>query len=152
VDVRTAPGSRKHPQFGRDRLAAAATMAGIDYAWRKDLGGWRTPNPGSPHTALESSAFRGYADYMDTEEFRAALAWLMQRAAGGPTAFLCAESVWWRCHRRMIADALLAGGWTVLHLMGSGRAEPHRLHPAARLDGRDVVYDVDQPRRATLAD
>ena len=120
TDVRTAPGSRKHPQFGRDRLAASLNDIGIEYVWRKDLGGWRKPAPGSPHTALESAAFRGYADHMDGEEFGAALEWLMDRAHEGPTAFLCAESLWWRCHRRMIADALLARGWTVLHLLGSG--------------------------------
>ncbi|HJP65927.1 MAG TPA: DUF488 domain-containing protein, partial [Actinomycetota bacterium] len=113
ADVRTAPGSRKHPHFGRDRLAGSLAGSGIDYTWRKDLGGWRRPVPDSPHTALQAAGFRGYADYMDTAEFEAALRWLTGAASQRATAFLCAESLWWRCHRRMIADALMARGWTV---------------------------------------
>jgi uncharacterized protein (DUF488 family) len=150
VDVRTAPGSRKHPHFGKDRLAATLEGAGIAYSWRKDLGGFRTAKPGSPHTALESGGFRGYADHMDSPEFDAALEWLMAQALEAPTAYLCAESVWWRCHRSMISDALLARGWDVAHLMGNGRSEPHRLHRAARLVGDRVRYDVEQPSQPEL--
>jgi uncharacterized protein DUF488 len=103
VDVRTAPGSRRHLQFGRDVLEAALRPHGIAYEWRKDLGGFRRPRPDSPHHAIRNDAFRGYADHMDTQEFRSALAWLEETSAGVPTAVMCAESVWWRCHRRMIA-------------------------------------------------
>jgi uncharacterized protein (DUF488 family) len=142
VDVRTAPGSKRHPQFGQAALAEALEDKDIEYVWRKDLGGWRKPKSDSPHVALESSGFRGYADHMETEEFERALSWLMETSGSTPTAFMCAESVWWRCHRRMIADALLARGVEVLHLMPDGRQEPHRLHPAARLEGDRVVYDV----------
>ena len=145
VDVRTAPGSRRHPQFGRDALEAALRPHGIAYEWRKDLGGFRRPRPGSPHHAIRNDAFRGYADHMDTQEFRSALAWLEETSAGVPTAVMCAESVWWRCHRRMIADALLVDGWDVVHLLPGGRDQPHRLHPDARVaDGR-IVYDAGQP-------
>ena len=152
VDVRTAPGSRKHPQFGKDELAASLAAAGIEYVWRKDLGGFRKPNPPgeSPHTALTSPGFRGYADHMDTEDFDLALRWLIASARKRRTAFMCAESLWWRCHRRLLADALAARGCTVLHLMGRGSPVPHRLHPAARIEGHRVVYDLDQPEQATL--
>jgi uncharacterized protein (DUF488 family) len=142
VDVRTAPGSRKHPQFGQAALAEALESNGIAYVWRQDLGGWRKPKPGSRHVALESSAFRGYADHMDSEEFERALRWLIETSAASRTAFMCAETLWWRCHRRMIADALLARSIEVVHLMPGGKAQPHKLHPAARLDGSRVVYDV----------
>lgn len=131
-------------------MSEALEAAGLRYTWRKDLGGWRRAKPDSPHTALRSESFRGYADHMDTAEFDAALTWLMEQALAGPTAFMCAESVWWRCHRRMIADALLARGWHVRHLLETGRAEPHPLHPNARLEGRRVVYDVDSPEQDPL--
>ena len=151
VDVRTAPGSRKHPQFGREGLTGSLEPAGIEYVWRKDLGGWRKPRPDSPHVALRSSGFRGYADHMDTDEFDRAIRWLIETSAW-PTAIMCAESTWWRCHRRMIADALTARGCTVVHLMSDARQQPHRLHPSARLEGTRVIYDReagDQQRLAT---
>lgn len=151
VDVRTAPGSRKHPQFGRPELEAALSNHGIEYVWRKDLGGWRKPRPDSAHTALRSPGFRGYADHMETPEFDAAARWLIDSARETPTAFMCAESMWWRCHRRMLADALTARGCTVLHLMARGRSDPHRLHPTARVVGTRVVYDQDEPEQQRLA-
>jgi uncharacterized protein (DUF488 family) len=150
VDVRTAPGSRRHPQFGREALTASLESGGIGYAWRKDLGGWRTPRPASPHTALRSGAFQGYADYMDTPEFEAALSWLIETAAEATTAFMCAETLWWNCHRRMISDALTARGHQVIHLMRPGERRPHRLHPVARLTGGRLVYDRDRPAQADL--
>jgi uncharacterized protein (DUF488 family) len=151
VDVRTAPGSRRHPQFGRDALAASLSRAGIEYAWRKDLGGFRRPRPDSPHTALRGDGFRGYADYMDSAAFTEALAWLVETSRGRVTSIMCAESLWWRCHRRMIADALTAAGHDVRHLLGAGPESrsvgEHRLHPAARLEGGRVVYDVEEPEQ-----
>jgi uncharacterized protein (DUF488 family) len=150
VDVRTAPGSRKHPHFGRDALAVSLQRAGVDYVWRRELGGWRKPRTDSRHTALRSPGFRGYADHMETGEFRAARDWLLATAAAAPTAVMCAESLWWRCHRRMLADGLLAVGATVTHIMEGGRLDPHRLHPAARLDGDTVIYDVEAGGQARL--
>jgi uncharacterized protein (DUF488 family) len=145
VDVRTAPGSRKHPQFGRDALASSLAGAGITYEWwGRDLGGWRRPRRDSRHAALRSSGFRGYADHMDTEAFRAARMRLIETSAGARTAVMCAESLWWRCHRRMLADALVAAGCEVVHVMDGDRLEPHRLSPVARLDGDAVVYDVPE--------
>jgi len=152
VDVRTAPGSRKHPQFGRDALSAALGAVEIEYVWRKDLGGWRTPRPDSPHAALRSQSFRGYADHMETPEFQRALQWLASRTQDVPTAIMCAESLWWNCHRRMIADALVVAGIPVVHLMSAGRREPHRVHPHARVVGTRLIYDVLQAGQARVTD
>ncbi len=151
VDVRTAPGSRKHPQFGQVELESSLRAVGVHYVWRKDLGGWRKPRSGSPHVALRTPGFRGYADYMDSEEFEGAVRWLIETSANVPTAFMCAESVWWRCHRRMIADALTTRGCTVTHLMVEGRREPHRLHPTARPEGTRVIYDQENPEQQRMA-
>jgi uncharacterized protein (DUF488 family) len=151
VDVRTAPGSHKHPQFGKDALAASLQAEGIEYVWRKDLGGWRKPRPDSRHVALRSPAFRGYADHMETEEFDRAVRWLMEAAVDTPTAVMCAESLWWRCHRRMLADAFVARGCEVIHLTGPGRSEPYRPHPAARVEGTMVIYDRGEPEQQRLA-
>ncbi len=142
VDVRTAPGSRRHPQFGKDALAASLEDAGVGFRWERDLGGWRRPSPDSPHTALRSDQFRGYADHMESPAFAAALQRLKDEARRTPTAFMCAETLWWNCHRRMISDALTVGGWDVIHLLGPGKAEPHRLHPALRINGGRLIYDV----------
>ena len=149
VDVRRFPGSRRHPQFSRDALAASLTSAGIEYVHEPDLGGRRAARPGSPHTAWRVAAFRGYADHMETPEFKSALERLVRRGAGTPVAILCAEAVPWRCHRRLISDALVARGLRVLHILGPGRADPHELDPNARVlpDGR-LLYDRpagDQP-------
>jgi uncharacterized protein (DUF488 family) len=142
VDVRTAPGSRRHPQFGRDALAPSLKSQVIEYAWRKELGGFRTPRPDSPHVALRNEALRGYADHMETEEFRASLSWLIDTSRETPTAIMCAESLWWRCHRRMISDALTVAGCEVIHLLDEGRREPHGLNPSARVEGSRLIYDV----------
>ena len=142
VDVRSSPGSRRHPQFGRDALEAELEAAGLGYVWRKDLGGFRKPRSDSPHVALRNPGFRGYADYMEGPEFGKALGWLTSSSRRTSTAIMCAETVWWRCHRRMISDALLAGGWEVTHIIGPGMPTPHALHPAARLDAGRVIYDV----------
>jgi uncharacterized protein (DUF488 family) len=143
VDVRTAPGSRKHPQFGRDALAASLASAGIEYVWEgRALGGWRRPRPDSRHGALRSAGFRGYADHMETEEFLAARERLIELGAARPTAVMCAESVWWRCHRRLLADALVAADAEVRHIMDGPRLEPHRLSAQARIEDGLPVYDV----------
>lgn len=150
VDVRTAPGSRKHPQFGKAALDASLEAARIEYAWCQDLGGWRKALPQSPHVALRSPGFRGYADHMDTEDFGQAVSWLIETSAAIRTAIMCAESLWWRCHRRMLADALTARGCQVVHLMGGGTREPHRIHPSARIVGARIVCDVAQPEHQEL--
>ena len=139
--LRRFPGSRRHPQYSRDALAASLAEAGIGYVHEPGLGGRRAARPDSPHTAWRVEAFRGYADYMETPEFQAALERLIQRAAGETVAILCAEAVPWRCHRRLISDALVARGVQVMHIMGPGRADPHELDPNARvLPGGQLLY------------
>jgi len=151
VDVRRFPGSRRHPQFGRDALAATLDAAGIGYLHAADLGGRRPPRPDSPNGAWRVAGFRGYADYMDAPEFRAALERLIAGAAERPTAILCAEAVPWRCHRRLIADALVTRGIEVVHLLAPGRSEPHALHPDARLlPGHRLVYPAPKDAQAAL--
>ncbi len=141
VDVRVAPGSRRNPQFAAEALRRSAERDGIEYRWvGTELGGFRRPKIGSRHTALRVDAFRGYADHMETSVFREGLARLLSWGRELPTAFLCAEADWRRCHRRMIADAIVAGGGRVRHLV-DGRIEEHELHPQARLEDGRLVYD-----------
>ncbi|HEV2845739.1 MAG TPA: DUF488 domain-containing protein, partial [Thermoanaerobaculia bacterium] len=133
VDVRRFPMSRRHPQFSRDSLAASLQEAGIGYMHEPDLGGRRTARPGSPHMAWRVEAFRGYADHMETPEFGAALDRLIDRAARETVAILCAEAVPWRCHRRLISDALVAREVDVRHILGPGRADSHEIDPNVRI-------------------
>jgi uncharacterized protein (DUF488 family) len=144
VDVRRFPGSRRHPQYGRTALTEGLGAAGTGYEWWGEaLGGRRSRSPDSRHVALRQAAFAGYADHMDTEEFRGAVGDLLARAGEQRLAVMCAESVWWHCHRMLIADALTMRGATVTHLLEADRSQPHRLHQAVRQD-RDgwPVYDV----------
>jgi uncharacterized protein (DUF488 family) len=141
TDVRRFPASRRHPQFSRQALEASLGTSGIDYLHEPDLGGRRVPRPDSPNTAWRVAAFRGYADHMESPEFQAALARLIANGAQRPTIILCAEALPWRCHRRLIADALVARGIPVLDILAPGKVETHALNPDARLlpDGR-LVY------------
>jgi uncharacterized protein (DUF488 family) len=145
ADVRRFPASRRHPHFGRELLAPALAAEGVGYVWIPELGGRRSGAATSRHVGWRNASFRAYADHMDSEEFGPALAGLIARAETQPTALMCAEAVPWRCHRQLIADALLARGVTVLHVTGSGPAHAHRLTPFARLEGAAVVYDGGQP-------
>lgn len=140
ADVRRFAGSRKHPQFGPDALAASLAAAGIGYTPFPALGGRRKPRPDSPHTAWRNEAFRGYADYMDTPEFREAAAELATMARAERVAIMCSEGVWWRCHRSMISDWFKAHGWTVLHIMGMGAAKEHPYTPVARIEDGQLAY------------
>jgi uncharacterized protein (DUF488 family) len=147
LDVRTAPGSRRNPDAGQDALKRWLPDAGIEYRWDKRLGGWRKPRPDSPDTALRNRSFAGYAGHMRSAEFLAAIDDLLADAGAAPTAVMCAESVWWRCHRRMIADFLvLVRGVEVRHLLHNGSSDPHRPSPEARLlsDRHILVYDAGQ--------
>jgi uncharacterized protein (DUF488 family) len=148
VDVRAFPSSRRHPQFNRDALAEWLGRAGIGYAHLPGLGGRRVPVPDSRNGGWRESAFQGYADHMSTPEFQAALKELERMASEGPTAVMCAEAVWWRCHRRLIADALVARDWRVEHLgIGESRAV-HELSPFAVVQPDGVV--TYPPAQATL--
>ena len=142
ADVRLIPGSRRHPHFGAKSLEAALREMGITYVHLPELGGRREPRADSLHRALRVAAFRGYADHMATEEFAHGYKRLTSLARESRSAFMCAETLWWRCHRRLLADRLTVDGWTVTHLFGPGKSEPHVLWDAARtLDGH-LVYDA----------
>ena len=141
ADVRANPRSR-HPHFNGSALAGAMKSIGIGYApLGGDLGGRRQPLPDSVNEGWELEAFRGYADHMASDEFRAAYDRLRELARAAPTAFMCAETLWWKCHRRLLADRLTADGWTVVQLRVGGPPEPHRLTDAARVEQGRLSYD-----------
>ena len=140
-DIRTAPGSRRVPHFNRAAMAVWLPGRGIAYRWEPRLGGWRRPLPESVNTGLRSAAFRGYADHMEGPDFAAALAELLAEAAGAQTAVMCAESLWWRCHRRLVSDAaVLLGGATVIHLWHDGSRSIHTPSPEAVVEGGRLRY------------
>jgi len=140
VDVRRFPGSRRLPQFGSATLEAALAEHGIAYRWIGELGGRRQASPASPNDGWRNDAFRAYADHMATEEFAAGLAELEMIAAGSRAAVMCAEVLWWRCHRRLIADALTAVGYEVRHIRDATEAEVHRIAPPAAIVGGVLTY------------
>jgi uncharacterized protein (DUF488 family) len=145
IDVRSIPKSRAHPHVWAQRMALwIPDLAGATYEWRKALGGFRRPGVDSPNVALRHAAFRGYADYMQTPEFLSELQHLMRDAEAAPTAIMCSESLWWRCHRRLIADAAtLLYGANVLHIMHSGPPREHVVTDGARaLPTGMLQYDV----------
>ena len=133
VDIRRYPASRRHPHFNADSLARALGEAGITYHHAEALGGRRAPEANSPNTALRNPQFRGYADHMATQKFERALGEVLGLAASSPTAVMCAEAVPFKCHRFLLADAAVARGVRVLHLVGAIQ-RPHELSPAARVD------------------
>jgi uncharacterized protein (DUF488 family) len=146
VDVRIAPGSRRNPQFMRVELERWLPDVGIAYRWDKRLGGYRRLAPDSPDTALRNDSFRAYAGYMRTAEFAAGLTDLIEQARGERTAVMCSETVWWRCHRRLIADhLLLLDGLVPLHLMPGGRLSGHRPTSGVRVGDGVLVYDQPVP-------
>ena len=141
VDVRQFPGSRRNPQFTATPFAAALAAAGIDYVHLAGLGGRRRADPASRHTALRIPAFRAYADHLTTDAFATDYARLREIAADSPTAIMCAERLWWRCHRRLIADRLTVDGWAVTHLLAPQKQEPHRMWGTARVVDGELIYD-----------
>jgi uncharacterized protein (DUF488 family) len=140
-DVRTVPRSKRHPHVSTEALARSLPERGIEYRHLPGLGGWRHARPDSPNTAWRNAAFRGYADYALSAQFADALGELCDLAVSRRTAIMCAEALWWRCHRRLIADRLLAAGWEVCHIGSDGHPSPHRLTEFAEVqpDG-SVVY------------
>jgi uncharacterized protein (DUF488 family) len=137
VDVRSFPGSRRYPQFNRDRLLASLADAGIEYVRMPELGGRRRAKPDSLNMAWRNETFRGYADYMETEDFPKGIDRLLEISRAKRTAIMCAEAVWWRCHRSLIADYLKAEGITILHILGDGKSAEHQFTSAARIiDGK----------------
>lgn len=142
VDVRTVPRSRHNPQFNRETLPEALSAAGIRYTHMPGLGGLRHPRADSANTAWRNDSFRGFADYMQTPEFATNIEALIERARKERVAILCAEAVPWRCHRSLIADALVARGVAVEHILSATRTQPHLLTPWARVEGESVTYPV----------
>ena len=145
ADVRKFPGSRRLPWFNAPNLAATLPQAGIDYRPFTGLGGRRKALQDSPNAGWRNDSFRGYADYMQTPQFAAALIELMEIAARSPTAIMCAEAVPWRCHRSLIADALLVRGWRVLDIYDAVKATPHKLTPFAQVEGTRLTYPSPEP-------
>lgn len=144
ADVRRFPGSRRHPQFNQDTLAASLADAGIEYRHFVDLGGRRKDRlPDSPNTAWRVESFNAYADYMQSAEFLAALDDLMSAAREKPTAIMCSEALPHKCHRRLISDALVARGWHVRHLLTPKRIDDHQITPFGRVEGTTLTYPAE---------
>jgi uncharacterized protein (DUF488 family) len=140
ADVRTVPRSRRHPHFSRESLAAFLPAHRIAYEHFPALGGLRKPRPGSTNAAWRVEGFRGYADHMQTPEFASGLEALLAFGRDIRVAVMCAEAKWWQCHRQLIADALVARGVEVRHILSRGDAPPHELTPFARVEGTSVLY------------
>jgi len=147
VDVRSLPGSRRYPQFNKETLAKSLKERGIRYEHFAELGGRRKPRSDSRNIAWRNASFRGYADYMETEEFDRGVERLLDRVNEvGPTAIMCAEAVWWRCHRAMISDYLKTRGVEVIHIVDANKNEPHPFTPAARIVDGALSYASDRDR------
>lgn len=147
ADVRRFPASRRHPQFNRDALADLLTSHGIAYLHFAELGGRREPKPDSPNTAWREAGFRGYADYMETAEFKQGIARLFEAAQTKATAIMCAEKSWRSCHRALISDHLKASGMEIVHILDTDTTESHPWTPAARLIHGRLTYaapSIDQ--------
>ena len=143
VDVRSLPKSRRVPQFNDDALAASLRQQGIDYVHLKTLGGLRHAKKDSINTGWRNASFRGYADYMATNEFREGISRLLDLAREKRTAIMCAEAVPWRCHRSLVGDALLVRGVSVLDIMSAASARPHELTPLAKVSGVEISYPAE---------
>jgi uncharacterized protein (DUF488 family) len=145
IDIRAFPMSRRLPQFNRESFEQALPEAGIRYFWMKSLGGYRKKiREDSPHIALRNPSFRNYADYMLTAEFESAMRQLIQLSEDSPTAYMCAERVYFRCHRMLVSDWLVAHGNEVMHIDDAGPLKPHRLTAEARMVDNELVYRGDR--------
>ena len=140
VDVRSFPGSRRYPQFNRSALAESLASIGIEYRHEPRLGGRRTPRADSHNTAWRNSSFRAYADHMETDDFRKGVEDLLELAASARVAVMCAEALWWRCHRSLISDYLKAAGHTVVHIVDQTKTEEHPFTSAARIVDGELTY------------
>ena len=146
IDIRTIPRSRHNPQFNRETLGPALRKSGVAYVHLKELGGLRHARPDSVNLGWHNANFRGFADYMEAPEFQAGLARAIKLAEAKPSALMCAEAVPWRCHRSLVADALVVRGIVVWDIIGSSPPRPHKLTPFARVRGMHVTYPTDKPR------
>jgi uncharacterized protein (DUF488 family) len=141
ADVRSLPGSKRYPQFNREALAESLNVHRIRYEHFPELGGRRKPKADSRNTAWRNASFRGYADYMETEQFQQGIERLLALAReAGPAAIMCAEAVWWRCHRSLISDFLKVRGIEVMHILDANKVEPHPFTSAARIGDGKLSY------------
>ncbi|WP_081641374.1 DUF488 family protein [Xanthomonas maliensis] len=140
IDVRRFPGSRRYPWFASATMASALAAEGVGYLWLPSLGGRRKPQPGSPNGAWRTAAFQGYADHLTSAAFAQGFAQVQAAAARTRTVVMCAEALWWQCHRRLIADLWTHRGGAVVHVMGDAATQVHPLHPQARARGPDLIY------------
>jgi uncharacterized protein (DUF488 family) len=143
IDIRSFPGSRKFPHFNKEILQLTLPENGIEYIHLKKLGGRRKVNPDSKNTAWRHLAFRAYADYMETIDFKEGIQELEQIALKKRTAYMCSEAVWWRCHRSMVSDYLKADGWKVLHIMAVRKEQEHPFTAVARMVNGELTYQAE---------
>lgn len=145
VDVRSFPSSRKFPHFNREKLSTSVKEVGIEYIHLLNLGGRRKVHKDSKNTRWHNDSFKSYADYMETDEFEKAVIELMEIATKSKSAYMCAEAVWWRCHRSMISDYLKVKGWKVLHIMAVGKVQEHPYTQPAKIVNGNLSYsDEDE--------
>ena len=144
ADVRNYPGSQKFPQFNKEALEINLPQTNIQYVHLKDLGGRRKAKPDSKNSGWRHAAFRGYADYMETDAFMEAVRELLAHAVKQRTAYMCSEAVWWRCHRSMISDYLKVQDWKVMHIMGAGKANEHPYTAPARIVNGELNYEPEE--------
>jgi uncharacterized protein (DUF488 family) len=140
ADIRSYPGSKRYPHFNKETLQESMPAAGIRYVHIKDLGGRRPARADSKNTGWRHAAFRGYADYMETDAFHTAIRELERLAGAQRVAYMCSEAVWWRCHRSLVSDWLKHAGWTVMHIMAAGKAEEHPYTSPARIVSGKLLY------------
>lgn len=140
VDIRRLPGSRKFPQFDKENLKKSLEENGIQYMHMTDLGGRRKAKKDSNNNRWHNNSFKGYADYMETEKFKLAIVKLEYVASGQTLAYMCAEAVWWRCHRSMVSDYLKTNGWEILHIMGVGKTKEHLYTSPAKIINNHLSY------------
>lgn len=140
VDIRNFPGSRKYPQFNKEALEITLPQNNIQYIHLKNLGGRRKANTDTKNTAWRHAAFRGYADYMETDAFKEGIKELEKFAMKERTAYMCSEAVWWRCHRSMVSDYLKVHGWKVMHIMNIGKEKEHPYTAPARIEDGELSY------------
>lgn len=149
-DVRRFPGSRRNPQFSAEAMARELPHTGIAYLPMPELGGRRKVDPHTRNTAWRNDSFRGYADYMETADYRQARDRLATLAVAQNTAVMCAEAVWWQCHRGLISDDFKASGWEVVHLLAPGRSDEHPYTSAARIVDGKLDYSAPEPPQPSL--
>lgn len=142
-DIRSFPGSRRYPHFNKEALEILLPDKGINYVHLKKLGGRRPVQPGSKNTVWKHPAFRGYADYMETDDFKEGIRQLEEIAVNERTAYMCSEAVWWRCHRALVSDHLKVNGWRVYHIMEIGKEEEHPYTKPAKIIHGKLSYEKD---------